>query len=217
MGRIKALIETDLGLVDSARPAVEEALRLAEERSDEVNVFTCLGVLGRLELELGNHEAAGARLREFPATRALARLQGSDGAVLGGLDRDADPARRARAGPRLSRAVRGERRPRSRSVGMAAAARAVGCSGRQRRSGRCVRCLRSSTCDARGAAVSAGARSHPALPRHRPPTGPAEEGRPGGARAGARDLRGARRPALGREGPCRARADQRSRACLRTS
>jgi ATP/maltotriose-dependent transcriptional regulator MalT len=70
MGRIKALIEVDLGLVDSARSAAEEALRLAEERSDEVNVFTCLGVLGRLELVLGDLEAAGARLRDFPA-RAL--------------------------------------------------------------------------------------------------------------------------------------------------
>jgi len=70
MGRIKALIEVDLGLVDSARPAAEEALRLAEERSDEVNVFTCLGVLGRLELVLGNHASAGVWLRDFPG-RAL--------------------------------------------------------------------------------------------------------------------------------------------------
>ena len=70
-GRIKALIETDCGLLDLARADAEDGLRLAEERSDEVNVFTCLGVLGRLELALGNLEAAGARLRDFPA-RALA-------------------------------------------------------------------------------------------------------------------------------------------------
>lgn len=69
-GRIKALIEVDLGLVESARPAAEEGLRLAEERADEVNVFTCLGVLGRLELALGDHAAAGAWLRDLPG-RAL--------------------------------------------------------------------------------------------------------------------------------------------------
>ena len=70
-GRIKALVETDFGLLDLARAEAEDGLRLAEERSDEVNVFTCLGVLGRLELALGDLEAAGARLRDFPA-RALA-------------------------------------------------------------------------------------------------------------------------------------------------
>jgi ATP/maltotriose-dependent transcriptional regulator MalT len=66
MGRIKALVETDLGLVDEARAAAEEGLRLAQKSSDEVNVFTCLGVLGRLELALGNLEAAGGYLRELP-------------------------------------------------------------------------------------------------------------------------------------------------------
>jgi ATP/maltotriose-dependent transcriptional regulator MalT len=71
MGRIKALVETDLGLVESARASAEEGLRLANERSDEVNVFTCLGSLGRLELALGNLEAAGSCLRDVPA-RALA-------------------------------------------------------------------------------------------------------------------------------------------------
>jgi DNA-binding CsgD family transcriptional regulator len=38
--------------------------------SDEVNVLTCSGVLGRLELALGNLEAAGAYLRDIPG-RAL--------------------------------------------------------------------------------------------------------------------------------------------------
>jgi ATP/maltotriose-dependent transcriptional regulator MalT len=70
-GRIKALIETDLGLLDLARDDAEDGLRLAVEGSDEVNVFLCLGVLGRLELARGNLEGAGACLRDFPA-RALA-------------------------------------------------------------------------------------------------------------------------------------------------
>jgi len=70
MGRIKALIETDLGLVEEARRGGEESLQLAQEMSDEVNIFTCSGVLGRLELALGNLEAAGAYLRDIPG-RAL--------------------------------------------------------------------------------------------------------------------------------------------------
>ena len=72
MGRIKALIETDLGLVEEARRAGEESLQLAQEMSDEVNIFSCSGVLGRLELALGNLEAAGAYLRDIPG-RALSR------------------------------------------------------------------------------------------------------------------------------------------------
>jgi DNA-binding CsgD family transcriptional regulator len=71
MGRIKALVETDLGLVEQARASAEGGLLLAEEVSDEVNVFACLGVLGRLELALGNLGAAGSRLRDVPE-RALA-------------------------------------------------------------------------------------------------------------------------------------------------
>ena len=70
MGRIKALIETDLGLVEEARRAGMESLQLAQEMSDEVNTFTCGGALGRLELALGNLEAAGTYLRDIPA-RAL--------------------------------------------------------------------------------------------------------------------------------------------------
>ena len=82
-GRIKALIETDFGRLDLARASAEDGLRLAEERSHEVNVFTCLGVLGRLELALGNLEAAGARLRDFPARALAARLQRPDGSRSG--------------------------------------------------------------------------------------------------------------------------------------
>ncbi len=70
MGRVTALIETDLGLVEEARRAGEESLQLAQEMSDEVNIFSCSGVLGRLEFVLGNLEAAGAYLRDIPG-RAL--------------------------------------------------------------------------------------------------------------------------------------------------
>jgi DNA-binding CsgD family transcriptional regulator len=69
-GRIKALIETDLGLVEAARAGAAEGLRISEEVSDEVNAFLCRGVLGRLELALGDLESAGDHLRDFPG-RAL--------------------------------------------------------------------------------------------------------------------------------------------------
>ena len=70
VGRIKALIETDVGDVDNARAGAVEGLRISEELSDLANVFLCLGVLGRLELALGDLEAAGDCLRDFPG-RAL--------------------------------------------------------------------------------------------------------------------------------------------------
>jgi DNA-binding CsgD family transcriptional regulator len=72
MGRIKALIEADLGLVDTARAGAEQGLRLAELQSQEVNTWTCRGVLGRLELALGDPETASTYLRNLPA-RALAQ------------------------------------------------------------------------------------------------------------------------------------------------
>ena len=117
MGRVKALIETDLGLVEEARRAGEESLQLAQEMSDEVNIFSCSGVLGRLELALGNLEAAGAYLRDIPGPGALARIQRPDGAILGRCDRDPRLARRARAGPGLPRRLRATQRSRRRPVG----------------------------------------------------------------------------------------------------
>ena len=65
-GRAKALVEADLGLVDDARATVEEALAVARESSNEVYAIFGLGVLGRLELALGDLHAAGAHLRELP-------------------------------------------------------------------------------------------------------------------------------------------------------
>jgi DNA-binding CsgD family transcriptional regulator len=68
VGRVKAVLEADLGLVDEARASVEEGL--AFTRSTTSNKFfatQCLGSLGRLELALGNLEAAAGHLRELPA------------------------------------------------------------------------------------------------------------------------------------------------------
>ncbi len=66
IGRTKALIEADLGLVEEARASATECL--AHTRSSGNLFFTlqALGTLGRLELALGNLEAAGDLLREIP-------------------------------------------------------------------------------------------------------------------------------------------------------
>jgi ATP/maltotriose-dependent transcriptional regulator MalT len=66
VGRIRALVETDLGLVEQARAHAEEGLASARAFSDEIFIVLTLGVLGRLELALGNIETAGAYLRELP-------------------------------------------------------------------------------------------------------------------------------------------------------
>jgi len=65
-GRVKALVEVDLGLVEQARVSAEEGLAHSRAFSVEVHVIISLGVLGRLELAFGNLEAAGGYLRELP-------------------------------------------------------------------------------------------------------------------------------------------------------
>jgi len=79
-GRVKALIEADLGLVDEARASAQAGLTLATARSHGTFSILVHGVLGRLELALGNLEAAGGYLRELPG-RLLA----------GGLNDPAQP------------------------------------------------------------------------------------------------------------------------------
>jgi DNA-binding CsgD family transcriptional regulator len=66
VGRVRALIETDLGLVDAARDSAEECLAFAEAGSNDFYAIIALGALGRLELALGNLDAAGTHLRELP-------------------------------------------------------------------------------------------------------------------------------------------------------
>jgi DNA-binding CsgD family transcriptional regulator len=65
-GRVKALVEADLGLVEQARASAEEGLAHSRAYSVEVHVISCLGVLGRLEFALGNLDAAGDYLRDLP-------------------------------------------------------------------------------------------------------------------------------------------------------
>ena len=65
-GRINALIEVDLGLVEEARRSAEAGCEFAETYSLEFFAVFALGALGRLELVVGNLAAAGERLRELP-------------------------------------------------------------------------------------------------------------------------------------------------------
>jgi tetratricopeptide (TPR) repeat protein len=65
-GRVKALIEADLGLVDEARATADVGLGELQAGSSELFSILTLGVLGRLELALGNFEAAGRYLRDLP-------------------------------------------------------------------------------------------------------------------------------------------------------
>jgi DNA-binding CsgD family transcriptional regulator len=65
-GRLRALAEADLGLVEQARAAAAEAVETAEAIGDQEWKALALGVLGRIELALGNVEAAVGYLREPP-------------------------------------------------------------------------------------------------------------------------------------------------------
>ena len=66
VGRVRAFISGDLGLVEEARTLGAEAIAFARASANETYVFSSLGALGRLELALGNPEAAGDYLRDVP-------------------------------------------------------------------------------------------------------------------------------------------------------
>jgi DNA-binding CsgD family transcriptional regulator len=66
VGRAKALIEADLGLVEAARASAADSLAFSQESAKDFFALLALGTLGRLELELGNLEAAGEYLRGLP-------------------------------------------------------------------------------------------------------------------------------------------------------
>ena len=66
IGRMKALIEADLGLVDEARASAQEGLAFARADSNEFARISSLASLGRIELSLGHLDAAADYLRELP-------------------------------------------------------------------------------------------------------------------------------------------------------
>ncbi len=178
VGRAKALIEADLGLVDEARASAGETLALARAGSILLYGIVAEGVLGRLELAARQP----GRSRRLPARAARAATGGRNERPnvhgLGGRDRDAHRPRRARAGCRLPRAVRGQRRPPRKPMGserygpLPRPARS-----RRGRPGGCVLGVRA--LPGRCSAVPARARPHASLPRHGTQAGAAEESRAG--------------------------------------
>jgi DNA-binding CsgD family transcriptional regulator len=66
-GRLRALSEADIGLVEEARASAAQALARSEALADREWTILTHGVLGRLELVLGNVDAALGHLRELPA------------------------------------------------------------------------------------------------------------------------------------------------------
>jgi DNA-binding CsgD family transcriptional regulator len=65
-GRVRGPIEADLGLVDDARRTAERGAAAAREMSDDFAEVLSLGVLGRVELMLGNLDAAASILEGLP-------------------------------------------------------------------------------------------------------------------------------------------------------
>jgi ATP/maltotriose-dependent transcriptional regulator MalT len=65
-GRVKALIETDLGLVEPARASVEEGVAEMDALGNKIFRILSRAVLGRLEFALGNAQAAGRYLSDLP-------------------------------------------------------------------------------------------------------------------------------------------------------
>jgi DNA-binding CsgD family transcriptional regulator len=66
VGRVKALVEADLGLVEEARASIAEGLSFTRSTGNEFSTIHCLSALGRLELAIGDLEAADAHLRPLP-------------------------------------------------------------------------------------------------------------------------------------------------------
>jgi DNA-binding NarL/FixJ family response regulator len=73
-GRMKALVEADLGLVEQSRATAEESLAVSKAVSGDFFTVAGLGTLGRLELLLGNLDAAADHLRELPARLLASNL-----------------------------------------------------------------------------------------------------------------------------------------------
>jgi len=66
IARVKALIETDLGLLDEAADSARESLELADAAANVFYRITSHAALGRIELARADHEAAHGHLAQLP-------------------------------------------------------------------------------------------------------------------------------------------------------
>ncbi len=208
-GRVKALIEADLGLVDQAGASAHASHAYAETVGNEFAI-TALGSLGRVELALGDYEAARHFLHDLPG-----RLHA------GGIDDPTIPlwedaietlivvGERERAGVYLDYYEVNAQRLRSRWA-IAAAAR---CRGQFAASGgelpAALEAVERGLVELEGLACPfEHGRSLLVLGSVRRQVQQKSTARDA-CRTGARHLRGARRPPVGREGQQRTGADQR--------
>jgi DNA-binding CsgD family transcriptional regulator len=65
VGRVRALVEADLGLADEARTSAGQAIAKSQELSLPLYEFLGRSALGRIELMAGNLESAGVHLRDL--------------------------------------------------------------------------------------------------------------------------------------------------------
>jgi len=65
VGRVRALVEADLGLADEARASARQGIARAQELSLDMYDALCRSTLGHVELVADNLEAAGVHLRDL--------------------------------------------------------------------------------------------------------------------------------------------------------
>ena len=209
-GRLRALAEADLGLVEQARSSAAVALAGAEEMSDREWKILTLGVLGRLELMLGDVEAALGYLREVAAQLLSTGYEDPTAPLWADAIEALIAGRRARTCSQLPR--RCTRRSAERVGSPWALASAARCRGLlaaaegdpPRRRSRPSIALSPSSTDS--PALPARARPYLARSWHRAPAGAAEDAWPGRRSARRWSCSSSSGAALGGAGPWRAGA-----------
>ena len=194
VGRVKALIEADLGLVEQARASAEEVVACSEADVERVLHHLYARSCSAARARLGNLEAAAGYLRELPGRLLAAGMNDPTAPVWADAIETLIAARRARAGARTissSYEVHAQRlgspwalAARCALPGLLAAAEGDSASPSKRSS--------APSPSWKGVRIPSSAAA-PCSAWARAPAGAAEAGRAGSARAGARDLRGARR------------------------
>ena len=212
VGRVRALVEVDLGLVEQARAHAEEGLASARAFSQRSSPSLLSACWADWSSRSATSTAAAEYLRELPERLLAGGLNDPTQPVWA----DAIETLLALGELELARSYLEPYETNAQRLGSPRAA--VGAA-------RCRGLLSAAEGDSSAATAAFEALAspdaapfplergpHPALPGHGAQTGAAEEGGARGARAGARDLRGAGRTALGGEGTSGAQADQRPAA-----